>query len=98
MRIGMIIAVLAVGLVSVQGAYADEPKFTPASKLGQYSPPKPKDGFRYPDCFCTDSTGKRIEMGQTTCLQIGSQTFTARCAMSLNTPTWRRVADGCPSV
>ncbi|MEM7423146.1 MAG: hypothetical protein AAF334_05445 [Pseudomonadota bacterium] len=64
----------------------------------QYVPPKPKKGFRYPDCFCTDSTGKRIDLGKTTCLKIGSQSFTARCAMSLNNPTWRRVSDGCPSV
>lgn len=98
MRIGMIIAVLTLGFATVPSAHADQPKFTPASKLSQYVPPKPKDGFRYPDCFCTDSTGKRIELGQTTCLQIGSQTFTARCAMSLNNPTWRRVSEGCPSV
>ena len=78
---------------------AAEPQFTPAQNApGGYNPPKPKKGFRYPDCFCTDSTGKRVELGQTTCLQIGSTQFTARCAMSLNNPTWRRVSDGCPSV
>ena len=79
-------------------AAAEEPKFTPAQQGTQYVPPKPKEGFRYPDCFCTDSDGQRIELGQTTCLTIGSQSFTARCAMSLNNPTWRRVSDGCPSV
>ena len=65
---------------------------------GGYNPPKPKEGFRYPECFCTDSDGQRIEIGRTTCLQIGSQQFTARCGMSLNNPAWRRISDGCPSV
>lgn len=75
------------------------PKASPAIPTqGGYNPPKPKEGFRYPDCFCTDSQGRRIELGQTTCLQIGSTQFTARCGMSLNNPIWRRVSDGCPSV
>ena len=65
---------------------------------GGYSPPKPKDGFRYPDCFCTDSQGNRIELGQTTCLQIGSTQVLARCKMSLNNPSWKRIQEGCPSV
>ncbi|MFK7943936.1 MAG: hypothetical protein AB8B85_13625 [Paracoccaceae bacterium] len=65
---------------------------------GGYNPPKPKEGFRYPDCFCTDSQGERIELGRSTCLQIGSRQFTARCSMSLNTPAWRQVSEGCPSV
>ena len=87
---------LFVGLA--QPVFADEPAFTPAQSNGQYVPPKPKEGFRYPDCFCTDSAGKRVELGQMTCLKIGSQTFTAKCGMSLNNPTWRRVSNGCPSV
>lgn len=75
------------------------PQYTPAIPAqGGYNPPKPKEGFRYPECFCTDSAGKRIEMGQTTCLQIGSQQVLARCSMSLNNPTWRRLQEGCPSV
>ena len=43
-------------------AFADEPKLTPVQQGNQYVPPKPKKGFRYPDCFCTDSTGQRIEL------------------------------------
>ena len=85
------------------GAQADDPlPFTPAPRIlpadDGYTPPKPKKGFRYPDCFCTDSQGKRVELGRMTCLQIGSQQFMARCDMSLNNPTWRRVSEGCPSV
>lgn len=76
----------------------DLPQSTPMADSNRFQAPKPKEGFRYPDCFCTDGTGERIEMGQTTCLSIGSQSFTARCSMSLNNPMWRRVADGCPSV
>ncbi len=68
------------------------------STQGTYNPPPPKKGFSYPDCFCTDSKGKRIELGQSSCLQIGSKQVLARCSMSLNNPTWRHVQEGCPSV
>lgn len=96
----------AIGVTSSLALYGAQavadPPFTPAPKVlnaqGGYNPPKPKEGFRYPDCFCTDSQGKRIELGKTTCLQIGSSQVMARCAMSLNNPTWRRLSDGCPSV
>jgi len=69
-----------------------------AGNSGVYNPPPPKKGFKYPDCFCTDSTGKRVELGRTSCLKIGSQQVLARCGMSLNNPTWRRISEGCPSV
>ena len=98
MKARMIVVGLVSTLMLASHGAAEERLYTPVTKNSQYSPPKPKDGFRYPDCFCTDSTGKRVELGQTTCLRIGSQTFTARCAMSLNNPTWRRVSEGCPSV
>ena len=96
-----IIAIAAV--IAVAGAPAEaDPPFTPAPEIvpaeGGYNPPKPKKGFRYPDCFCTDSQGQRIELGRTICLQIGSNQFMAKCDMSLNNPTWRRVSEGCPSV
>ena len=96
-------AIAALAVFAHAPAFAgDELPFTPAPEIvpadGGYSPPKPKKGFRYPDCFCTDSEGKRVELGRMTCLQIGSQQFMARCDMSLNNPTWRRVSEGCPSV
>lgn len=59
--------------------------------------PKPKKGYSYPECFCTDSTGQRVELGRTSCLKIGSQQVLARCDMSLNNPTWRRIQEGCPT-
>ncbi|MFT7390559.1 MAG: hypothetical protein ACI9ZH_000783 [Paracoccaceae bacterium] len=56
--------------------------------------PPAKDGFSYPDCYCTNR-GERVELGRTACLSIGSQSFTARCEMSLNNPTWRKTEDDC---
>ena len=58
------------------------------------SRPAPKEGFSYPDCYCTNR-GERVELGELSCLRVGGQRFTARCDMSLNNPTWRRVRDGC---
>ena len=91
----LIAAGLALGLAFPAAAGPVQP---PIMKDGQYSPPKPKEGFRYPDCFCTDSVGERVELGKMACLKIGSRSFLARCDMSQNNPTWRRVSEGCPSV
>jgi hypothetical protein len=63
-----------------------------------YHPPPAKEGFTYPDCYCTDSNGKRVELGQTACLTIGSRRVLARCGMSVNNPIWRDEAEGCPGV
>ena len=96
-----IIILTLAGLVTslpVSGVQAD-PLITPAAgNSGVYNPPPAKKGFKYPDCFCTDSVGKRVELGQTSCLRIGSQQVLARCDMSLNNPAWRRISEGCPSV
>ena len=93
----LIIASLCLALAPAVAA-ADEPvRAGPVKVANEFTPPKPKKGYRYPDCFCTDSEGKRVEMGMTSCLKIGSQSFLARCGMSLNNPTWRRVDDTCPA-
>lgn len=96
------LAAAAFVMLGAQPGVADQtdvqPTATPTQASNEFVPPKPKEGFRYPDCFCTDSVGKRVDLGKTACLQIGSQSFTARCAMSQNNPTWRRVSEGCPSV
>lgn len=52
-------------------------------------------GGKTVDCFCTDSTGSRIELGQTICLQVDGRMFMAQCQMSLNVPMWREVSQGC---
>ena len=74
-------------------AAAEEPGARPG-----YSPPPPKQGYSYPDCYCTDSEGNRVELGQTACLTIGSRQVQARCDMSANNPAWRYETEGCPGV
>ena len=54
-------------------------------------------GGKVIDCYCTDSTGGRVELGQSICLFVNGRAFTARCEMSLNVPMWRETADGCVS-
>ncbi|NDR57198.1 hypothetical protein [Aliiruegeria sabulilitoris] len=47
------------------------------------------------DCYCTDSTGDRVELGDVICLRVDGRMFLARCEMSLNNPMWREVQEGC---
>ena len=47
------------------------------------------------DCYCTDRTGSRVELGETICLQVDGRMFMAQCQMSLNVPMWREVSKGC---
>ncbi len=54
-------------------------------------------GGKVRDCYCTDSKGKRVELGQTICLFVDGRMFMAQCQMSLNNPMWRKVQDGCLS-
>lgn len=49
------------------------------------------------DCYCTDTSGARIELGETICLQVDGRMFMAQCQMSLNVPMWRQVQEGCLS-
>ena len=49
------------------------------------------------DCYCTDSSGGRVELGETLCLQVDGRMFMAQCQMSLNVPMWREVREGCLS-
>ena len=49
------------------------------------------------ECYCTDRTGSRIELGQTICMQVDGRMFMAQCQMSLNSPMWREVEQGCLS-
>ena len=63
-----------------------------------YERPAPKQGYSYPDCFCTDSNGQRVELGETVCLSIGSRRVLARCEMSANNPAWRYETESCPGV
>ncbi|WP_299558344.1 hypothetical protein [uncultured Sulfitobacter sp.] len=49
------------------------------------------------DCYCTDSTGDRVELGETICLDVNGRMFMAQCQMSLNVPMWRETHEGCLS-
>ena len=47
------------------------------------------------DCYCTDKTGGRVELGQSICLYVDGRAFMARCEMSLNVPMWRETGESC---
>ena len=49
------------------------------------------------ECYCTDASRNRIELGETICLQVDGRMFMAQCQMSLNVPMWREVQQGCLS-
>ncbi|MEM8578275.1 MAG: hypothetical protein AAGF60_10520 [Pseudomonadota bacterium] len=54
-------------------------------------------GGKTVECFCTDRSGARIELGETICMQVDGRMFMAQCQMSLNVPMWREVSKGCLS-
>ncbi|WP_397542988.1 hypothetical protein [Roseovarius salis] len=56
-----------------------------------------KTGGKTVDCYCTDSSGGRVELGEMICLTVDGRSFMAQCQMSLNNPMWRKVSDGCLS-
>lgn len=47
------------------------------------------------DCYCTDTGGTRVELGQTICLAVDGRIFQARCEMSQNVPMWRETGSPC---
>ncbi len=67
--------------------------------LGLFAPPAAAQST-YPsgkpvDCYCTDTQGQRVELGDTLCMEVGGRQFLAQCQMSLNVPMWREVQQGC---
>ncbi|WP_095589348.1 hypothetical protein [Actibacterium ureilyticum] len=54
-------------------------------------------GGKVIDCYCTDSSGGRVELGEQICLFVDGRAFMARCEMSLNVPMWRDTGAGCVS-
>ncbi|MEM7499963.1 MAG: hypothetical protein AAF371_18475 [Pseudomonadota bacterium] len=60
--------------------------------------PPAKEGYSYPDCYCTDSTGNRVEVGQLACLRVGGREITSRCEEADNLTIWRHQGEGCPGV
>ncbi|MDX5592620.1 hypothetical protein [Pseudovibrio sp. SPO723] len=61
-----------------------------------FRPPPAKEGYSYPECYCTNR-GQRIEIGEHTCLRIGKKQIWALCDMSLNSPILRHLHEGCPT-
>lgn len=49
------------------------------------------------DCYCTDKSGSRVELGEFRCLNVDGRSFMAQCQMSLNVPMWREVQASCLS-
>jgi len=49
------------------------------------------------DCYCTDKSGARVELGELRCLNVDGRRFMAQCQMSLNVPMWREVQTTCLS-
>jgi hypothetical protein len=54
-------------------------------------------GGKTVECYCTDSQGARVELGESICLQVDGRAFMAQCDMSLNVPIWRDTGQGCLS-
>ncbi|MEC7793715.1 MAG: hypothetical protein VX791_09400 [Pseudomonadota bacterium] len=63
----------------------------------QIAPADVTQGGKTIDCYCTDKTGARVELGQTICMQVDGRMFMAQCQMSLNVPMWRELSEGCLS-
>ena len=49
------------------------------------------------ECYCTDTQGARVELGETLCLTVNGRVFLALCDMSQNVPFWRDTGQGCLS-
>lgn len=47
------------------------------------------------ECYCTDTVGARVELGERICLSVDGRAFLALCDMSLNVPIWRDTGEGC---
>ena len=82
------------GLLLPVFALAD-PKAEPAQKPPLQLAWQPPPYANPPDCYCTDRSGSRVELGQQLCMQVDGRMFTAQCQMSLNVPMWRKLHDGC---
>ncbi|MEM9971582.1 MAG: hypothetical protein AAF762_10850 [Pseudomonadota bacterium] len=54
-------------------------------------------GGKVVECYCTDTQGARVELGQSICLVVDGRAFMAQCDMSLNVPIWRDTGAGCLS-
>jgi len=54
-------------------------------------------GGKVIECYCTDTQGARVDLGQEICLFVNGRAFMALCEMALNVPIWRDTGVGCVS-
>jgi len=54
-------------------------------------------GGKVIECYCTDTQGARVEIGDQICMFVDGRAFMALCDMSLNVPIWRDTGAGCLS-
>ena len=54
-------------------------------------------GGKVIECYCTDTQGARVDLGEQICLVVNGRSFMALCEMSLNVPIWRDTGAGCLS-
>jgi len=71
------------------------PAFAQGTEMSQAELYPPMPGVEY---YCTDASGARREIGDVICISASCTTWVARCEVSLNNPTWRKLSDGCPGV
>ncbi|MEO0912294.1 MAG: hypothetical protein AAFY59_04795 [Pseudomonadota bacterium] len=90
----MVLVVLLSGILTVS---PPQPALEVSDPLPPSQAQAPAPPVRKIDCYCTDKTGDRRELGELVCLDVDGRLFLARCEMSLNNPMWREVADGCVS-
>lgn len=57
----------------------------------------PAGAVDWPECYCTDSRGDRVEVGERACLKVNGRAFLARCDKALNVTIWRATGEGCVS-
>lgn len=76
---------------------ARNPKIWAAVMIAMSAPLMAQEATTKPDCFCTDGTGERVELGVVICMEVDDRIFAARCEMAQNNPFWREVEGGCVS-
>ena len=75
-------------------AFAQDAPVKPKSMAELY-PPLP--GVEY---YCTDTEGRRVDLGGVICITASCQTWMARCEMAASNrmAMWRKTQEGCPGV
>jgi hypothetical protein len=90
----MLFRMVAAAALALSGAAAAQE----AATGGGYVPPKPKQGYSYPECYCTGSNGERVEVGELACLSVGGRQVLSRCEKRRNLVIWNHQAEECPNV